>query len=301
MTTRTGADGDSAMTVVMITRNRRAEARRAVEQLLQLPERPPVIVVDNGSRDHTSSDLRSLHDRVSVIELDHNAGASGRNIGARHATTPYVAFADDDSTWLPGALGRAAEVLDAHPRIGLIAGRILVGPEQRLDPLSAEMAASPLPIDPALPGRPVLGFAACGAIVRRHAFLAVGGFDEHYGVGGEEGRLAVALAAAGWALVYVPECVARHWPSPARDHATRRRILTRNDLWSCWHHRRWPTVLRTTARTLRAARTDPATRAGLIDAARRALPELRRREAVEPWLEHHLQLLDAGAAGTRRR
>lgn len=280
------------MTVVMITRNRRGEARRAVQRLIDLPERPAIIVVDNASTDHTAACLRDLDERVSVIELDRNTGASGRNVGVRHATTRYVAFADDDSTWRPGSLGRAARILDDHPDVGLIAGRILLGDDQVVDPLSAQMAASRLPADPALPGRPVLGFAACAAVTRRGAFLDCGGFDQRYGVGGEERPLAVNLARAGWQLIYVPDCVAHHWPSPARDHAARRRILTRNDLWSSWLHRRWPSALRSTSRAMRAARTDPAVRAGLVDAVRGALPVWRQRQPVQPWLEGQLRLLD---------
>jgi hypothetical protein len=51
---------------------------------------------------------------------------------------------------------------------------------------------------PDLPGPPVLGFIACGGIVRRAAFLEVGGFNSRLGVGGEEELLAVDLTARGW-------------------------------------------------------------------------------------------------------
>ena len=128
------------------------------------------------------------------------------------------------------------------------------------------MAASRLPGDPELPGRPVLGFVACVALVRRDAFLAVGGFDERYGVGGEEGPLAIELAARGWALIYLDEITAQHWPSRQRDPAGRRRILVRNASWLLWSRRRWPTVLRSTARSLGAATSDAAVRAGVLDA-----------------------------------
>ena len=40
--------------------------------------------------------------------------------------------------------------------------------------------------------------------------------------GGEEERLALDLAAAGWALCYAPQVVARHVPSTQRDVAARR-------------------------------------------------------------------------------
>lgn len=156
----------------------------AVTRLLALPEAPAIIVVDNGSTDDTVATLRDLGAGVTVLELGHNAGAAGRNIGVAHARTPYVAFADDDSAWAPGALTHAARLLDQHPDLALVAARILVGDDATLDPMCAEMAASPLPAAPGSPGPSVLGFAACGAVVRRDAFLRVGGFDEHYASAG---------------------------------------------------------------------------------------------------------------------
>ncbi len=65
------------------------------------------------------------------------------------------------------------------------------------------MEHSPLPVEPDLPGPPVLGFLACAAIVRRKAYLEVGGFDPRMMIGGEEELLAADLASAGWGLAYV--------------------------------------------------------------------------------------------------
>lgn len=284
--------GDSRVTVVVITKDRREEAKRSVERLLSLPERPPVIVVDNGSSDGTVEMLRSFGERLTVIPLGHNAGAAGRNAGVRRAATPYVAFTDDDSAWFPGALGRGVAILDTHPRVAVVAARVVLGDDQRSDPACVTMAASRLPGDPGLPGRPVLGFVACAALVRRDAFLAAGGFDERYGVGGEEGPLAIELAARGWALIYLDEITAQHWPSPQRDPAWRRRILVRNALWLSWSRRRWPTVLRSTARLLRAATSDATVRAGVLDATWGIAEVLRRRRCVDRWLEQQLQLID---------
>src|SRR5215211_5264902 len=215
----------------MITRNRCAEAQRAVDRLLKLPEAPPVIVVDNGSTDDTVATLLGKGGQVCVIPLGRNAGAAGRNVGVRAASTPYVAFADDDSSWAPGALRHAISIFEQHPRLGLIAARVLIGDDQLVDPTCEEMARSRLPHEPGGAGPAVLGFIACGAVVRRSAFLAGGGFDERYGVGGEEGPLAIELAARGWALTYLDDVTAQHWPSPRRDPASRRRIVTRNALW----------------------------------------------------------------------
>lgn len=227
------------VTVVVMTRNRREDLRRS------LPHHTvPVVVVDNGSTDGTPAALRAQFPRVRLVALGRNLGAPARNVGVRTAATPYVALADDDSWWAPGALERAADVLDAHPRLAVLAARILVGREERLDPVCVDMAGSPLGKDPDLPGPNILGFLGCGAVVRRDAFLAAGGFDDVVFFGGEEERLAADLLGAGWGLAYVDEVVAHHYPSGSRDTAGRELLLARNAVLTAVMRRPWPVVLR---------------------------------------------------------
>jgi GT2 family glycosyltransferase len=203
-----------------------------------------VIVIDNASTDGTLAMVRGRFPGVKLVALRRNRGAAARNTGVLLAGTPYVAFSDDDSWWQPGALARACELLDANPALALIAGRILVGPGETLDPSCSLMARSPLP-GGGLPGPAVLGFLACGAIVRSSAFEAVGGFRPGWGVGGEEQMLAVDLLAAGHRLAYVPAITAHH--HPAGRHAARRRAATlRNDLWFAWMRRPLLRALRET-------------------------------------------------------
>lgn len=285
------------VTVVIITRDRAAELRTALTELQRLPEAPPVIVVDNGSRDGTPEMVASQFADVKLIRLEENQGAASRNIGVREASTPYVAFCDDDMAWEAGSLPRAAELLDAHQRVALITARILVGPERRLDPVCADMASSPLGTDPDVPGHPVIGFMAGGSIVRRAAFLSVGGFERRFQVGGEERLMAVDLMAAGWDLTYVPELVAYHYPSPARDPGSRARIVIRNHLWFTWLRRSPSVMLSETWRVARRAVAHQPSRRALLEALR-ALPWVHRRHARLPdAVERRLRLVERGSNG----
>jgi len=193
-------------TVVIATRDRRQRLLATLAHLDALAERPPVVVVDNASSDGTVAAARRRFPGVEVIESGDHLGAAARTLGVEVADTPLVAFSDDDSWWAPGALRRAAELFQAYPRLGLIAARIIVEPDGRLDPTCHGMRVSPLEHEPDLPGPPVLGFLACAAIARREAVLACGGFHARYGFGGEEHLLAVDLATAGWGLAYVDGC-----------------------------------------------------------------------------------------------
>jgi GT2 family glycosyltransferase len=199
-------------------------------------------------------------------------------VGVARAGTPFVAFADDDSWWAPGDLARAVAVMRAHPRLAVLNARILVGPEERLDPLCAELADSPLGTPPDLPGPELMGFIACGAMVRTEAFTAVGGFDPVVRFPGEEERLALDLAAAGWGIAYVDAVTVHHHPSPARHSPTERQAAV-------WRSRLLTAVMRLpgsdVARALRdALAAGAAGRAGI----RTALPDLaaavRRRRVV---------------------
>jgi GT2 family glycosyltransferase len=282
--------------VVIITRDRGRELLHTLARLHALSERPEIVVVDHGSSDGTPRQVRKRFPAVKVLELGRDHGAAGRNAGVETVDAPYVAFCDDDSWWADGALARAAELLDAHPRVALVAGRVLIGDAQQPDPACAAMEHSPLAARPPLPGPRVLGFVACGAIVRRAAFLAVGGFAPYLEIGGEEQQLATELAFAGWELVYRPDVVAHHHPSTTRDRRDRRDVNERNELWFAWLRRRFPAALRLTGEAARRALTEPASRGGVIRALAGAGWALRNRQPVPRWLEAELQQLERWAA-----
>lgn len=245
--------------------------------------RGPVILVDNGSTDDTVERVRRQFPHVHVISLEANEGAVARNRGVASARTPYVAFADDDSWWAAGALERAADVLDAHPRLGLLAARVLVGDDERLDPVCEEMAASPLPRALDLPGPAVLGFVACGAVVRRTAFLDAGGFDPVVEFFGEEERLSLDLAATGWGQAYVDSVVAHHHPSTTRPPSVSRRALgVRNTLLTAVMRRPWPRVAITAVEAARRGRP------GVLGLAR-AVPRLPQAIAARRTLPREVE------------
>ena len=272
------------VTVVVMSRDRREDL------LATLPRHEaPVVLVDNGSTDGTVDAVRAALPHVTVLPLADNVGARARTIGAGHAGTEFVAFADDDSWWAPGDLARAVAVMRAHPRLAVLNARVLVGPEERLDPLCPELAASPLGTPPHLPGPRLLGFIGCAAMVRTEAFLAVGGFDPVVRFPGEEERLSLDLAAAGWDIAYVDSVTVHHHPSTRRhDPGARRTAIWRSKVLTAVMRLPLRDVVRT---AVTALRTGAPERRGL----RRALPDLpaalRRRRRVPDAVLADLRLL----------
>jgi len=289
VTAEPGTHRSPLPTIVVATRDRRERVLATLRRLDELAERPQVVVVDDASTDGTASAIRERFPDVTVLASPQNIGSAARTIGVQAADTPLVAFSDDDSWWAPGALRRAAEVFEAYPRLGLIAAQILVEPDGRLDPTCVEMRDSPLHSDIRLPGPPVLGFLACGAVARRSAVLGCGGFHARYGFGGEEHLLAVDMAAAGWALAYVDDVVAHHQPEsgPRSWQGTHE---LRNQIWSTWLRRPLALAAR---RTIALAVGGDGHGVPAMVAAVRGLPwVLRERRVIPDDVERGLRLLE---------
>ena len=283
---------DPRVAVVIITMNGRERIGRTLRELAALPERPQVVVVDNGSVDGTAGHVRRRFPQVRVIELAENLGAAGRTAGVEAVEAPYVAFAEDDSWYEPGALAAAANLLDAHPEVGLINSHVLVGPDRRPEPLHEDMVGTPVPDRPGLPGHRILSFLEGVSIVRREAYLAVGGFDPVLHVGGPEEHLAADLLAAGWELRYVPEIRSRHVPDHKQPSAFVRRRGLRNTLWFAWGRRPLGPALRWTVHVLRDSPPTAATALGVLDAVRGLPRVVRRRRPLPPAIERDMALLD---------
>ncbi|MEU5089906.1 glycosyltransferase [Streptomyces sp. NPDC021356] len=278
--------------VVIATRNRSASLAVTLRHLLALPERPEIVVADNASTDGTRALLAREFPQVRVLALPSNRGAPARTHGVRALRTPYVAFSDDDSWWAPGALTEAARLLDGHPRLGLLAARTLVGPEEEPDPLDKVLADSPLGPATDLPGTQVLGFLACAGVARRTAYLDAGGFHPLLFFGAEETLLAYDLAARGWGVTHCPEVVAHHHPAPA-PRTDRPAVVRRNELLTAWLRRPLPHALARTRDLAADARHDPHARRALGEALARLPGALRARRPLPPHVERAARMLDA--------
>jgi GT2 family glycosyltransferase len=288
--------------VVVITHQRRGELLLAVARLLDLPERPHVVVVDNGSTDGTAEAVRRYFPHVELIASPDNLGAVGRNVGVGRLDTPYVAFCDDDTWWEAGSLRTAADVLEAHPRLAVVTARIVVEPAGVEDPIVPELRDSPVRGAPWLPGPALGSFLAGASVLRREAFVEVGGFSERLWLGGEEELMAGDLAAAGWELCYLPALTVHHQASRARDPHRRRRDGIRNTLWTTWLRRPLRPALRRTLHLLRTVPRDRVTARALLAAVRGIPWVVRERRVLPPHAEARFAALEqAQRRSTARR
>lgn len=111
---------------------------------------------------------------------------------------------------------------------------------------------------------------------------------------GEEEKLALDLASAGWGLSYVDQVVAHHHPAEERNG--RRRAIRQgpNRLLTAVMRRPWP-VVATTA--LDAVRDGPRGTAGVAAALPRLPRATTRRQPVLAPVEAARRMLDERSRG----
>ena len=119
MTTDAGARDVS---VVIATRDRPELLRRAIDAVIEqeLAADLEIVVVFDRSEPDRSLEIDDLVDgharRIVVITNDHSPGLAGaRNSGVAKASSPWIAFCDDDDEWLPGKLAGQFAAIDATP------------------------------------------------------------------------------------------------------------------------------------------------------------------------------------------
>jgi GT2 family glycosyltransferase len=275
-------------TVVIATRNRKDCIHATLRRLT--PQSFKIAVVDNASEDGTAAMIGKEFPSVHVIRMPVNEGAFARTIGAKQSSTPYIAFCDDDTWWLPGSIERGEEIFDAYPRVGLLNACVTVNGEERCDP-ACELMAHGLR-DDGIPGAPIACFLAGSCMVRREAFLHSGGYERRFVIGAEETLLAIDLQRNGWLMRYVPSMTVRHDPCPMeRNPALRRRFVFRNRLWTAWMRLAPADAWRVTADAMLRALRDRTLRRALIDAVRGLPWAIARRRGIDTVLSAQVRAM----------
>lgn len=133
-----------------------------------------IIVVDDGSSDHTRQVVERYGAPVRYVRQKNRGLAGARNTGVRESRGNWVAFLDDDDEWLPTKLERQISALQATPEAVLCYTAV-----SRTCPSGEMDILMPNPPDKIWPDiRLKTPFTPCSLLVRRDVFDASGGFDE---------------------------------------------------------------------------------------------------------------------------
>ncbi|MCC7427033.1 MAG: glycosyltransferase family 2 protein [Alphaproteobacteria bacterium] len=214
------------VSVVIPTFNRRADVLATLESVLALDhpqDALEVLLIDNSSTDGTDEAVAELSARTGRAIVYRRKEPQGpvpaRNLGARIATGEWLLFLDSDVSIAPDWLRVALAYLAARPDIAAIAGKVLYasqphllncygGALSRIGLCWDEMEGAPA--DEARSPAEVLWMNSSAQMVRRDAFLAVGGLDETFFYGYEEPDFGWRLTLAGWKSAVIPEAGVLH-------------------------------------------------------------------------------------------
>lgn len=202
--------------VIVPTYNRCSLLPRSLETLQNLDfpvSEYEVIVIDNGSRDGTANYLAGWSARnFLVLRQETNSGpASARNWGARHSSSLYLAFTDDDCLVPSDWLLSLRQGLEKWPGAGAVGG-FLEAPPSILDSnLLAQLESyETREVYKAGDQEYLGGFESPAGgtnniAYRREIFENLGGFDETFPVpAGEDADLKLRTVAAGYQIGYRP-------------------------------------------------------------------------------------------------
>ena len=160
----------------------------------------------------------------------------GRNRMVREAATPYVLLLDDDAVvFSAAAIESGIKVLESDAAVAAVAFA------------QAEQDGSPWPeaMQPGRGERParVSAYIGFAHLLRRDAFVHLGGYRENLVFYGEEKDYCIRVLAAGMRVVYLPGALVGHLPDPAGRSATRYvRFVIRNDCLYSLYNEPWPMV-----------------------------------------------------------
>lgn len=170
-----------------------------------------IIIIDDGSTDSSMEVVRRFVDaglaRFVLLAMPGTGQSAARNEGARHASSDYLAFIDQDDVWLAGHIEQLASRLDDEDACHMVYSDInTIDAEggmltMRLNALAGNGHPKSSVLD--IIKEDVMALPSA-TLVRRDAFIELGGFDETL-QGYEDDDLYLRGFRAGWNPKFVPE------------------------------------------------------------------------------------------------
>ena len=209
---RRHASSADRVTVLIAGHNEEDSIERCVRSLLEQSRLPDeIIVVSDGSTDQMPEKLRQLQVRGLIKEGHCTQVRSGKsaavNLALRRATGDVVTNVDCDCTFDRHALKKIIEPF-ADPRVGAVAGNIIVGNADRSLVTRFQAIEYLISISQGKQAADLTDQMTCvsGAFgaFRRAALDRVGGLDAG---GGEDLDVTLRLRSAGWRTLFAAEAI----------------------------------------------------------------------------------------------
>jgi len=174
-----------------------------------------VMLVDNHSTDGSLALVREDFPEVIIQSMQENRGPNpARNAGLRLSSTDLVLIMDNDIVLEPDYIGRLAEVFRKYPEAGAASGQIRLYGESDIiqyngvdihyaGEVTARRSESPEPVK-------VACVSAGAALFDRRKAQQIGGFDEDFVFGWEDGDMTFRMSLSGYPCYILSGAVAYH-------------------------------------------------------------------------------------------
>ena len=117
------------ITTIIPIYNAAAFIEKAVESVLQFPQVKEILLVEDGSKDHSFVICQKLAEKYEIVKLithpnHENRGVSAsRNLGMDLASQEFITFLDADDYWLPNRFDAEREIFK-DPKVDGVFGAI---------------------------------------------------------------------------------------------------------------------------------------------------------------------------------
>ena len=93
------------ISVIIPSYNRAHAISRALDSVvLQTLPAEEIIVVDDGSNDHSGQIIKEKYPHIRLLSQQHKGVSAARNLGITKAKGAWIALLDSDDVWLPNKL-----------------------------------------------------------------------------------------------------------------------------------------------------------------------------------------------------
>ncbi|HUN47323.1 MAG TPA: glycosyltransferase family A protein [Stellaceae bacterium] len=245
---------DLSATIVIPTKNRKDDLRRAIVSCLNQTVPLEVLVIDDGSTDGTAEMVKREFPGIRFHREEVSKGATvERNRGVTMASGSIVFSIDDDADF-PSRHTVAQTLAEFDsPEVGVVSIPLI---NVNQSPEVLQRAPSP----DGIWVRDIFWGGACA--IRREVFLRVGGYREYLRQQHEEDDLAIRILDAGYFTRLGNGDPIHHYESPIRDRRRHDILGGRNKVLFAWHNVPMPdfllylpaTCLKTLAKGVREGR-----------------------------------------------
>ncbi len=226
-----------SVSIVIPTYNNHALTRTCLTSLYKTLADTPyeIICVDNASTDGTPHllEAEASKKRICLIRNNQNLGfAKACNQGAFNSQGEFVVFLNNDTVVREGWLDAMIQCIKSSPDIGAVGSKLLY-PEGTIQHAGVTFDSQAIPYhiyrfadaDASYVNKERSFSAVTGAcmLLRREAFLGIGGFDEAFQNGLEDVDLCLRIRKEGLRVRYAPQSVVCHYESVSPGRFTKAR------------------------------------------------------------------------------